>query len=145
MNLFGLTISRQQEQKDLSPVTPRGGWHTLIREAWTGAWQQNVTISYDTVLTHHAVFACQTLIASESAIGSQKAKKGGSSVPRVPPVSWTMRPTATVTAATALRASAVRVPGASSRRPVPATGGEFTDGANHFPRVLAWAQSAPST
>jgi HK97 family phage portal protein len=68
MELFGLTIAPTSSiKKDLSPVTERGGWFPLIREAFTGAWQQNVTISYDTVLTHHAVFACQTLIASDIA------------------------------------------------------------------------------
>jgi HK97 family phage portal protein len=65
MKILGFTISRQE--KDLSPVTSRGGWFPLIRESFAGAWQQNVTINYDTVLTHHAVFACQTLIASDIA------------------------------------------------------------------------------
>src|SRR5690606_2174574 len=36
-----------------------------IKESYSGAWQQNVTISQDTVLSFHAVFACQTLIASD--------------------------------------------------------------------------------
>jgi HK97 family phage portal protein len=62
MKIFGWTLSKE---KDLSPVTSRGGWFPLIRESFTGAWQRNITISADTVLTHHAVFACQTLIASD--------------------------------------------------------------------------------
>jgi HK97 family phage portal protein len=68
VEIFGLTIAPTSTiKKDLSPVTEGRGWFPLIREAFTGAWQQNVTISYDTVLTHHAVFACQTLIASDIA------------------------------------------------------------------------------
>jgi HK97 family phage portal protein len=65
MRIFGLDISLAK--KELSPVTTSRGWFPLIRESFTGAWQRNVTISVDTVLTHHAVFACQTLIASDIA------------------------------------------------------------------------------
>jgi HK97 family phage portal protein len=56
---------RPAQEKDLSPVTEGRGWWPIIREAFTGAWQQNVTVSFDSVLTFHAVFACQTLIASD--------------------------------------------------------------------------------
>lgn len=55
------------QQKSMSPVPQRGGWYPLIRESFTGAWQRNVTINRDTVLSNHAVFACQTLIASDIA------------------------------------------------------------------------------
>jgi HK97 family phage portal protein len=65
LRLFGLDISRA---KDLSPVAEnRGGWWPVIREAYGGAWQQNVEVSYNSVLSYHAVFACQTLIASDIA------------------------------------------------------------------------------
>jgi HK97 family phage portal protein len=64
MKLFGLTIARTE--KELSPVpTNRGGWYPFIREANTGYWQRNITIRHDTVVAFHAVFACQTLIASD--------------------------------------------------------------------------------
>lgn len=51
----------------LSPVTgSRGGWIPLIvREAFTGAWQRNHRLTPDTVLAHHAVYTCITLIASD--------------------------------------------------------------------------------
>jgi HK97 family phage portal protein len=66
MEIFGLTIAPTSSiKKDLSPVTEGRGWWPIIREAFTGAWQQNVTVSFDSVLTFHAVFACQTLIASD--------------------------------------------------------------------------------
>lgn len=64
MRFFGLDITRQ---KAVSPVDNRGGWWPVIRESFPGAWQQNVTITQDTVLSFHAVFACQTLIASDIA------------------------------------------------------------------------------
>lgn len=51
----------------LSGVNNRGGWVSLVREAFTGAWQQDVTISQDAVLAQTAVFACVTLIASDIA------------------------------------------------------------------------------
>jgi HK97 family phage portal protein len=62
MQIFGLTITRE---KALSPPSGRSGWWPIVREAFSGAWQQNVEIKYDTVLSNHAVFACQTLIASD--------------------------------------------------------------------------------
>lgn len=52
--------------KALSPV-PSRGWWPIIRESFAGAWQRNITIRKDSVLSFHAVFACQTLIASDIA------------------------------------------------------------------------------
>jgi len=49
----------------LSALSGRGGWWNVIREAYTGAWQQNVEVRLDNVLTYFAVFACTTLIASD--------------------------------------------------------------------------------
>ncbi|RPH52599.1 MAG: phage portal protein [Planctomycetota bacterium] len=45
----------------------RGGWWPIIREPFTGAWQQNQEITAETSLTYSAVFACVTLIASDIA------------------------------------------------------------------------------
>jgi len=68
MRAFGLTITREKAaQGQLSPPSGRGGWWPLIKESFTGAWQQNVEVKLDSVLSFHAVFACQTLIASDIA------------------------------------------------------------------------------
>jgi HK97 family phage portal protein len=76
MQIGPFTIARtkpaQMEQQKallptLSPLSGRGGWWTVIRESFTGAWQRNVDIKTDTVLTYSAVFACVTLIASDIA------------------------------------------------------------------------------
>ncbi len=69
MNLFGLTIGRTKtvaelETKDVSAVGGRGWW-PIINEAFTGAWQRNIEVRQDLVLSFHAVFACLTLIASD--------------------------------------------------------------------------------
>jgi HK97 family phage portal protein len=62
MRLMGFEISRA---KTLAPVMPRrGGWRTIY-ESFAGAWQQNVEVKYDSVLSNHADFACRTLIASD--------------------------------------------------------------------------------
>jgi HK97 family phage portal protein len=54
-------------QKALAPVQPNGsGWYRIL-ESFSGAWQKNVEVNYDTVLSHHADFACRTLIASDIA------------------------------------------------------------------------------
>ena len=58
--------------KAFAPVDNRGGWYPLIREPFTGAWQQNVEIKLDSVLSNHADFACRTLIASD--IGKLRIK-----------------------------------------------------------------------
>lgn len=62
MQIFGLTITRQ---KDLTMPAGRGGWWPIIREAFGGAWQRNIEIKHDAVLSYHAVYACITLIASD--------------------------------------------------------------------------------
>lgn len=50
----------------------RGGWFPWIREPFSGAWQRDKEWTTDTVLAHHAVFACVTLIASD--IGKLRPK-----------------------------------------------------------------------
>jgi HK97 family phage portal protein len=67
MRIFGLNITRSAPQtKALSQVSgDRGGWLPIVRESFSGAWQQNVEINNDVVLTYSAVFACMTLIASD--------------------------------------------------------------------------------
>src|SRR5690606_15139072 len=67
MRLFGLNITRATatDEKAMSPVMQgRGGWYRIF-EPFAGAWQQNVEVRYDSVLSNHADFACRTLIASD--------------------------------------------------------------------------------
>ena len=65
MRLLGLEITRA---KALSPVAEnRGGWMPVIREAFAGAFQRDIEFSADTVVAHHAVYACITLIAADIA------------------------------------------------------------------------------
>ncbi|GJD41322.1 phage portal protein [Methylobacterium bullatum] len=67
MRIFGLQVSRQKAARALSTPDARGGWWPIIKESFTGAWQQNVEIRHDAVLSFHADFACKTLIASDIA------------------------------------------------------------------------------
>lgn len=66
MKIFGIEI-RRAVQKAVSPVDQNRGWWPLIRESYAGAFQRNVEIKHESVLSFHAVFACQTLIASDIA------------------------------------------------------------------------------
>jgi HK97 family phage portal protein len=50
----------------LSPAYPGGGWLRIF-ESFPGAWQQNVVLDRETLLTYFAVYACITLIASDLA------------------------------------------------------------------------------
>lgn len=55
-------------RKSLAPVSTRhggGGWHSIIREPFTGAWQRNMERTRETVLSQATVFACITLIAGD--------------------------------------------------------------------------------
>jgi len=69
MRLLGLTISREKAAAPgtLRPVDNRGGWWGVIRESFAGAWQQNVEVRVDTVLTYSTVFRCIALISSDIA------------------------------------------------------------------------------
>src|SRR5687768_3465482 len=46
-------------------VAGSGGWINLVREPFTGAWQRNVQIDTNTVLTYSTVFSCISLIAGD--------------------------------------------------------------------------------
>ncbi len=65
MRIFGLDVSlRRKAAPQLAPVGSRG-WYPLVREPYSGAWQQNISWTVDCVLAHHAVYACITLIAND--------------------------------------------------------------------------------
>lgn len=51
---------------NLSSVAESRGWFRVY-ESYQGAWQQNVTIDRNLVLTYHAVYSCMTLIAADIA------------------------------------------------------------------------------
>jgi HK97 family phage portal protein len=67
MKLFGFAIARATRQKMLAPVDNHGGWYSLIREGFAGAWQRNIEPKLENVLTYTAVFACISLISSDIA------------------------------------------------------------------------------
>lgn len=57
-----------KSQMQAVPYTGGGGWFGIIREAWAGAFQQNVTVDAPRdVLAFSAVFACVTRIATDIA------------------------------------------------------------------------------
>lgn len=68
MKVFGLPVPfTKPREKALSSVDPgRGGWIRVL-ESFAGAWQKNIELDYNTVLSNHADFACKTLIASDIA------------------------------------------------------------------------------
>lgn len=56
----------QTDQKALSAIPGGGrgsGWFSIL-ESFQGAWQRNIEIKTDSVLSFHAVFACQNRITS---------------------------------------------------------------------------------
>lgn len=71
MELFGLSITRTKALAGppLQPIAGRGGggWWPVVREPFTGAWQQNQELRVPDVLAYGPVFACVTLIAQSIA------------------------------------------------------------------------------
>src|SRR5688500_11503682 len=67
MRLFGRHVPfTRQKAANLSSVREGRGWFRIF-ESFTGAWQMNITVDRDLVLSYHAVYACMTLIASDIA------------------------------------------------------------------------------
>jgi len=67
MRLFGYEFSARRIPGGMRPPTggSSGGWTTVVRESFPGAWQQNVEVSAETVLAYWAVYACTTLISGD--------------------------------------------------------------------------------
>jgi len=68
MKIFGLNITRaSRSPAGLSPPagTRGGGWFPVVREPYTGAWQENMEITAESALAYFAVFGCVTLIATD--------------------------------------------------------------------------------
>lgn len=73
MQVFGFTIARTRtDRTKAAPNTAlvtdisafNRGW-TRILESFSGAWQQNVEVTTENVLTYSAVYACVSLIAAD--------------------------------------------------------------------------------
>ena len=66
MRVFGFDITRAASTaRPIASPRGSGGWISVVREPYTGAWQQNVELRADVALAYFAVFACTTLIASD--------------------------------------------------------------------------------
>jgi HK97 family phage portal protein len=69
MRVLGYDLSITKSSGGLAPVSSvrgGGGWYPwIIREPFTGAWQQNQEISATVALGNPTVYACVTLIASD--------------------------------------------------------------------------------
>jgi HK97 family phage portal protein len=74
VRLLGLEITKAAPPAaGLSGVSgSSGGWWPVVRESFTGAWQRNIEVRTETVLTFHAVYACVTRIAQD--IGKLRIK-----------------------------------------------------------------------
>lgn len=52
-------------EKQLQPVTAQNAFWGFVRESFTGAWQTNVVINRDEILSYFAVYACISLISQD--------------------------------------------------------------------------------
>jgi HK97 family phage portal protein len=66
MKILGFNISRTKAAPPVPVAENRGGWFRVL-ESYAGAWQQNVTVDYNTVLSYSAIYACMTLISGDVA------------------------------------------------------------------------------
>jgi len=62
MRLFGYDITRAPLTAPGAPVPGQGGWLSVIREPFTGAWQQNAEVAGPAAIRNPTVYACTTLI-----------------------------------------------------------------------------------
>lgn len=69
MNIIQRTIARVRKAlPTLSPVSSsRASWWPWIRESYAGAWQSNVTVVLEDVVSHPTAWSCITLIAGDIA------------------------------------------------------------------------------
>ena len=71
MEFLGWTLTRTKAAPVATPVPTaptRSSWVPfVVRESYTGAWQQNVEVQPETVLACGTVFSCVTLIAADVA------------------------------------------------------------------------------
>ena len=68
MRVFGFEITRKRYD-NLTTTVDRsgdGGWFR-VHEPFTGAWQRNIELRGESLLAHHAVYACLERISSDIA------------------------------------------------------------------------------
>lgn len=66
MKLFGLTITTSKaEAKKKLLAEPSRGWRSIIREAFTGAWQRNIVETHDEVISYPTLYACLARISKD--------------------------------------------------------------------------------
>lgn len=63
--VLSAAVAPRGAEKALNHPDSRGGWFPLVREAATGYWQRNITLSNDQAMAFPAVFSCHTLICSD--------------------------------------------------------------------------------
>ncbi len=56
----------------LAPIDNRGGWWPVVMESFAGAWQRNIEVKQEDLLSSPIVYACITLIAND--IGKLRAR-----------------------------------------------------------------------
>ncbi|WP_287497946.1 phage portal protein [Pandoraea sp. CB10b_02] len=64
MKLFGFDVSRANRKAQM-PVDSRGGWLSIVREAFAGAWQRNIEYRREDIYGFYAVYRCITLISND--------------------------------------------------------------------------------
>lgn len=68
VQVFGyeLTLERKATAAGLRPPAPSsGGWWPVVREPYTGAWQNNDPITADTAMSNPSVFGCVSGISAD--------------------------------------------------------------------------------
>lgn len=67
MKIFGRELTFRRKQIPYQLESADRGWHPIVNEPYTGAWQRNDGQMFDSVLSNTAVYRCVTLIASDVA------------------------------------------------------------------------------
>jgi HK97 family phage portal protein len=65
VQVFGYELSLRKAAPMRPLSSARDGWWPVVRESFTGAWQQNIELTGETLLTNPTVFACVTRISQD--------------------------------------------------------------------------------
>lgn len=65
MELFGFSLTRTKALPVPALSPAGGGWYPIVREPFTGAWQQNADLRPETLLSNPTVFSCYRLITTD--------------------------------------------------------------------------------
>src|SRR5262245_4440568 len=72
MRVFGYELTWRKTVPSSLPPLPQqldrtSWWWPIVNEPFTGAWQRNQDMRFESLLSHHAIYRCVTMISQDIA------------------------------------------------------------------------------